>query len=314
MAKSELARSKRENELLKEIQIKDKATIVSQRYISGSLILISFLLVGLLFVLYKGNQAKKQMNIVLEHRVQERTKALNTLNLELSRSNEELEKFAYIASHDLKEPLRSIVSFTGLLKREIKDQISDKTQEYLNFIIKGGTQMQDVIEAILEYSTLKTKPEEISEFDTNSIVEDATQLLSEFIKKQKGIVNIENELPKLIYNRQRILILFKNLIENGLKYNDAEIPTVTISYESRGSKGIFIFKDNGIGIKEERQDLIFVMFKRLHPYNAYQGTGIGLSYCKKIVDAMGGEIKLFSQPDRGSEFQIILPNSVVIES
>lgn len=302
MAKSELTRSKRENELLKEIQFKDKATIANQQYISGSLILIALLLVGLLSLLYKANQDREQMNQVLEQRVKERTKELNQLNIELSQSNEELEKFAYIASHDLKEPLLSIISFTKLLKKELHNGLSSKTDRYLDYIIKGGSQMKDLIESVLEYSTLNAETEEFVIIDTNTIAVDAKQMLSKCIKKQNGRVEIEGELPKVLHDRQRVLTLFKNLIENGLKYNESEVPTVKISYKSGADKGILIFKDNGIGIEEKYHELIFGMFKKLHTYNTYQGTGIGLSYCKKVVESMGGEIQLNSEPEKEANF------------
>lgn len=262
---------------------------------------------------------KRTQNDLLEEKVKERTKALNESyqklersNQELERSNEELERFAYIASHDLKQPLNTVISFSGLLNRELEGTLNTKGSSYLNFIVKGASQMKNLIEAILEYSKLSQEKREPQVIDLNLLVGEVTDSISDLIDRKNARVNIKGTLPVLQYEKIRILLLFKNIIENGVKYNQSEIPTITIQQSDYKTFTRLSFLDNGIGIEERFFPKLFKMFSRLQNNKDYEGTGLGLSLCKKIVNNMGGEISIESESGKGSTFHVDIPSDLFV--
>ena len=265
-----------------------------------------FMLLALyLTVIRSFNTGFKKMNTRLE-----------SSNDRIKQSNEELERFAYIASHDLKSPLRIITSFISLFKNHYDGGSAlDKVgQEYLSFIDRSAKQMSHLIEDILEYSRTSNRKISLELIDLNEMLFQIVHQL-----QLDGIYDTSNikyqTLPSIYSDNTQMHQLFQNLIENGLKYNKSEFPSIDVSFsEIADEKYHFVIKDNGIGIDPKFNQQIFEMFKRLHTKDKYEGTGIGLAICKKIVDAFNGEIWLESEIGKGSVFNIILPKGKKTET
>lgn len=232
---------------------------------------------------------------------------------ELVNTNQELERFAHVASHDLKTPLNNIISFSLLLEEELKDIENESVHQYFSFIKKGSQKMLDLIKNVLEFSVNSSKDDNLEWIDLNELIESITDSISEYIKSRNGEVIIGGTLPTLKGNRTKMFLLFKNLIENGLKYNKAANPKVELSVIKENGTVQFKIEDNGIGIKTKYHNEIFQMFTRLHRDIEYEGTGLGLAFCKKVVDEFDGEISLRSAPGYGSQFYIELDESHFLE-
>jgi signal transduction histidine kinase len=237
-------------------------------------------------------------------------KLLQTLddnNIKLQAANEELERFAYVASHDLKTPLRTIVSFIGLLERDFKRNKLDSFPDYFSYVKEGAKQMNSLISTTLEYSRVNHEVDlEKKEIDLNTVVEKIkTNLLQ---THSENIIIQKSNLPTILAEEGQMTLLFQNLIENGLKYNQADTKTIKISAESMANNTRITVEDNGIGINKEYHEQIFSMFKRLHTNHEYEGTGLGLAICKKVVDRMNGKITIDSEEGKGTSFFIDFPN------
>ena len=298
-----------ENKLLKSIQEENKV-IIQRRTILG-FILASGLVV-LLFIafwLFSINKERRRYNLTLETEVQNRTKELQVLNNDLQITNKELERFAYIASHDLKEPLRNIAGFTYLLKQKIKHLLTGEALEYMNFIERGTKQINELIVNVLEFSRLNGRKMDLQEVNMNSIVENIITNIAHTIETKKVALEIES-LPTIIVDETKVTLVLKNLIENGIKYNQTESPLIHVGYEDNSENHIFYVKDNGIGIEKEYHEMIFEMFKRLHNKEDYEGTGIGLAFCEKVIHQHGGEIWLDKSGDDGSIFKFSIPKVI----
>jgi len=309
--------AKYQNDILKAQQSDNESTIKVQRIFGWSILLLSLLIIGGTLYAYR---AKRTKNNLLENKVKERTKALNESNQELERSNqelersnEELERFAYIASHDLKQPLNTVISFSGLLYKQTKGKLDTKADTYLQYVIKGGNQMKRIIEDILEYSKLSEQEREPQIIDLNLLVEEVKDAISELIERKDAQVKIVGQLSLLLNEKTKILLLFKNFIENGIKYNESPSPTISIQQSQHGHFTRLSFTDNGIGIEEKYFPKLFKMFSRLQNNKDYEGTGLGLSLCKKIVNNMGGNISIESQPGIGSTFYVDIPSDFFVE-
>lgn len=238
------------------------------------------------------------------------TEKLKGTNSKLKNSNEELERFAYIASHDLKSPLRSIISFVTLFNKRYKGQIDENGQEFLEIIATNADQMQHLIEDILEYSKSKNRIVKKEMVDLNKVL---TQIVNHIDSKDfylEGKIHF-SPLPELESDFTMIKQLFQNLIENGLKYNHGPHKLVSVQYLEKETELYFMIKDNGIGMEEAYFEKIFEMFQRLHTKNEYQGTGIGLAVCKKIVQQLGGNIWVTSKLNEGSIFHLTFPKSTL---
>lgn len=305
----QLEKSKVENKLLKEEQAKQEA-IIKQGNIQNiaSLIFLAFISV-FAFLLYRNNKRKQEYSLLLESEVEQRTQDLRTTNTQLLQSNEELERFAFIASHDLKEPIRNILSFTDLLQKEFNGTQGEKANKIINIIQKNTTQLYSLVRDTLEFSMLSNEDKTTEVVDLNETLESVRSSIANTLEKKNADILIENDLPKIKANKTQMFLVFKNLIENGLKYNESENPQISIGHRSDSSKDTFSFRDNGIGIDKKYSDKIFDMFSRLQKREGWEGTGLGLATCKKIIDQMGGNIWLENKPEKGSTFMVSIPYS-----
>ncbi len=294
-----------------EILTRQNVRLSTQKKINSLLIaLISLILLGSFFI-YKGYLAKKKFNIELEKKNQ----AIYEQSLALEAKNKELEQFAYIASHDLQEPLNTISSFIGLIVEDYGDRIDSVGKESLNFIQDASLRMKNLIDALLEYSRLG-RGKEYAKVDTNNVLADLKADLKSVIDKEGAKITI-GKLPTVTGSEIELRLLFQNLISNAIKFRaDGVVPEIKISCSKKNkSKNQqndfwqFAIKDNGIGIPEEHKERIFAIFQRLHSREQYQGTGIGLAHCKKIVESHGGEIWLTSKVGEGSTFYFTIPLS-----
>jgi PAS domain S-box-containing protein len=229
---------------------------------------------------------------------------------QLEQSNKELEGFAYIASHDMKTPLRNIVSFLNLIERKLKNYEDKEVHEFIGFAISNARYMHSLVQDILEFSKISANEESFTKIDLEEVILSIVTHLSDFIKEKNAIVQFEN-LPTIKANKVQIQQLFQNLIENGIKYNEHSEPIVNIYLMENDTAFSIIFEDNGIGIPAVYHNQIFDMFKRLHNNSTYQGTGIGLAICKKIMEVHHGKISVTSAENEGSRFRIEFPNELI---
>ncbi|MFK7949223.1 MAG: ATP-binding protein [Saprospiraceae bacterium] len=247
-------------------------------------------------------QQLQKVNIELEQKVEERTKALTIVNDDLKRSNQDLEQFAYAASHDLKEPLRMISSFAQILERKYSDKIDDRGKEYLKFTIEGVQRMSDLIHSLLQYSRVGRKESKIRDTKISNIIEVKLIDLKQLINDKNATIDIQNLPTTLKCEPVQLGLVFYNLINNGLKFNENPNPIITINAIEEANRVIFSVADNGIGIEERFKDKIFEIFKRLHTRDKYDGTGIGLALCRKIIYRHNGDIWLESEIGKGTTF------------
>ncbi len=230
---------------------------------------------------------------------------LKQANLELERSNKDLGEFAYIASHDLQEPLRSIAGSCQLLRRRYADKLDASAQEFIDFAIDGAKRMEELINDLLTYSRVSTKAKEPSATNLNKVLSGVLDNLRLAIFESNAVLSYDS-LPTLPVDEWQISQLFQNLIANALKFHGTELPKIHIGAILEGENWKFSVKDNGIGIDPKYFDRIFVVFKRLHDRDEYPGTGIGLASCKRIVERHGGKIWLDSAVGHGTTFYFTL--------
>ncbi len=227
---------------------------------------------------------------------------------ELARSNAELEQFAYVASHDLQEPLRMVASFTQLLERRYGDQLGDDGREFISFAVDGVLRMQALINDLLAFSRVGTRARPFEETDTGVLVDRVIRDLAPAIEEHGASVE-HGDLPLVVADGGQLSQVFQNLIGNALKFRRAEAePLVRITARREVARWIFSVADNGIGIAPEYRERIFVLFQRLHSRAEYPGTGIGLAICKKVVERHGGEIWFESERGIGTNFHFSIPD------
>lgn len=226
---------------------------------------------------------------------------------ELRRSNSELEQFAYVASHDLQEPLRKVASFTQMLEQRYESELDDRGRQYIHFAVDGAKRMQLLISDLLDFSRVGRVGGEKAPMDSGVAVRAALDNLSAAIE-DAGATVTTGELPRVIGSTSQLTQLFQNLIENAVKFRGEEPPHVRVEAVRRGDMWEFSCADNGIGVDPKYADRIFLIFQRLHPRDVYAGTGIGLALCRKIVDYHGGRLWLDGDSEgRGTTFRWTLP-------
>lgn len=267
---------------------------IARRNITGSAILAAFILT--LGVILIRRMTVRMRNIVGEARLAEALRS----------SNQELEQFAYAASHDLQEPLRMVASYTQLLERRYKGRLDRDADDFIGFAVGGAARMQAMINDLLEYSRVGRQKRHFQRIDSELVVKDVLKNLSSSIEESGAEITYD-PLPMVFADASQITRLFQNLIGNAIKYcKENTPPRVHISVSSRKKEWVFCVRDNGIGIDPLHHERIFVIFQRLYR-EQYPGTGIGLAICKKIVERHGGHIWVESQEGQGASFCFTLP-------
>jgi len=226
-------------------------------------------------------------------------------NKELERKNKELEQFAYIASHDLQEPLRTTSSFVEIIQKQYRGQLDQRADKYFNYILEASDRMKLLIKNLLDYSRIGSK-KELEQVDCNKTLHDVLADLGVAINNAKADIQ-HKPLPVINGYPTEIKQLFQNLIINAVKFQKKGVaPQIRISVEKIEDNWQFAFEDNGIGIEKEHSEKIFNIFQRLHTRAEYEGSGIGLSHCKKIVELHKGKIWVVSEPGEGSTFHFTI--------
>ncbi len=224
-------------------------------------------------------------------------------------SNAELEQFAFVASHDLQEPLRMVTSFMTQLEKKYGSIIDDKGRQYINFAVDGAKRMRQIILDLLDFSRVGNTEDDMEEVNFNKLLTEVLALYRRQIEELKADITVEN-LPKLQTFKAPFRQVFQNLVGNSLKYHKAgRRPIIHISCEETKTHFQFSVKDNGIGIAPEYFDKIFIIFQRLHNKDEYSGTGMGLAITKKIIETLGGKIWVESEEGKGSTFYFTLPKN-----
>ncbi|MCL5960742.1 MAG: ATP-binding protein [Chloroflexi bacterium] len=243
----------------------------------------------------------RRLNEELELRVKERT-------AELERSNADLQQFAYVASHDLQEPLRMVASYVQLLARRYQGKLDSDADEFIAYAVDGATRMQVLINDLLAYSRVGTRGRPPAATEASAALQEAMSNL-QFAIEESGAEITHDALPAVQADRPQLVQLFQNLIGNSIKFHGEETPRIHVSAEPKGSDWVFSVRDNGVGIAPEYFQRIFLLFQRLHGRAEYRGTGIGLAICKRIVERHGGRIWVESEVGRGSIFYFSLPRA-----
>ena len=225
---------------------------------------------------------------------------------ELARSNRELEQFAYVASHDLQEPLRMVSSYVELLGRRYSGQLDERAEKYIHFAVDGATRMQQLIIDLLAYSRVGTQGGDLAPTYTAPVVEEALSNLEVALQNSNGRV-VYPDLPQVTADSSQLVQLFQNLIGNALKFKGEQRPRVEVMAAREGSFWLFSVRDNGVGFDQKYADRVFGVFKRLHRNSEIPGTGIGLAICQRIIDRHGGRIWAESKPGKGATFYFTLP-------
>jgi PAS domain S-box-containing protein len=231
---------------------------------------------------------------------------LKKLTDELKRSNAELDRFAYVAAHDMKSPLGMIINSLQIIERSCRGKIEKEADVFIDHAIKGAQRMNDFIVDLLNYSRLTTEPRPYTVVNAEKVLKDALFNLEQTIKDNNAKIEY-NSLPEIKVDEMRIVQLFQNLINNAVKFRGKDAPVVKISCKKEDSSYVFSVKDNGIGIDSKNIEKVFQMFGRLHSNDEYPGNGIGLSVCKKIVENHGGKIWVESEPGKGTNFLFTIP-------
>lgn len=235
-------------------------------------------------------------------KLNQKIKELRIYSKKLEQTNQDLEYFTFIASHDLQEPLRNVTTFLEQLENKYKSKLDDEATKYINFAINGAKQMRKTILALLEYTRIENLERKTEEIDVQKLVKELINSKQQVINEKKALIKIE-KLPIILSNRVFLIQVFNELIDNALKYSKEDVfSVIQISFENLDNEWLFAITDNGIGIEESYFEKIFVPFQRLHNKEEFTGTGIGLAIVKRIVTHLNGRIWLVSKKNTGSTF------------
>jgi light-regulated signal transduction histidine kinase (bacteriophytochrome) len=249
----------------------------------------------------KAEEEIRQLNSRLEQKVIERTAAL-------TRSNEELRQFAYVVSHDLKEPLRTVSTFSQLLEERLGDNLDSESKEFVTYILSSVKRMSDLIDDLLAYASLDAGEARGKPVDLNLILQEASFNLLATIQESGAVIE-SDPLPEVMGDHVQLVQVLQNLIGNSIKYRSADPPRIRLSAESRDGELTIVVRDNGIGIDPAYSDGVFKLFKRLHARHDYSGNGVGLAICRKIVQRHGGRIWVESKLGQGAAFCFTIPSA-----
>ena len=273
---------------------------------------------GVRYILGRGHLARDAENKPIRmtgiaQDITERKYMMEVLKLDaekLARSNEELERFAYVASHDLQEPLRMVASFTQLLSKRYSGRLDETADRYIHYAVDGAKRMQQLIADLLAYSRVNTKELDLRQTDCEAVVLEAMRNLQVAIKESSAAIDWD-PLPVLWADPGQLTQLFQNLLANGIKFRrQDESPRIHVSAVDSGAEWMISVQDNGIGIDPRHAERVFQMFQRLHTRAEYPGTGIGLAVCKKVIERHGGKLWVESEPGAGSTFRFTIPKPV----
>jgi signal transduction histidine kinase len=228
---------------------------------------------------------------------------------DLARSNRDLEQFAYVASHDLQEPLRMVAAYTQLLAERYQGKLDENADKYIHYAVDGATRMQRLVQDLLAFSRVGRRAAERRKVDCRVVLATALQNLQTAIEESGARIE-HGDLPTVTAEGAELMQLFQNLVGNAIKFRGSDPPRIRVTAEKAGREWIFSVADNGLGIAPEHAEMIFVIFKRLHTRSEYPGNGIGLSICKKIVEQQGGRIWVESVPGQGATFRFSLPTKI----
>ena len=245
--------------------------------------------------------------------IKQKEHELELLNIEMKRSNEDLDSFAHVASHDLKTPLRTIISFLQLYQRKNHTKFDDTDKEYLDFVANGAQQMNKLINSLLDYSRIGKQKVGVQIVNLDRIME-SIKLNLACLTKDSNVQITWDSLPNIIAHDFLMIQLFQNIIGNGIKYNKSDMPAVDVFTKWVDNELVYAVRDNGIGIPTEYKDTVFKVFQRLHKSNEYEGSGIGLAACRRIVELYGGKIWFESECGKGTIFYFTLPCEMVKEN
>jgi len=298
-----------------EILIKDQEiTTLRNALIGAGAVLLTLVIFLLIRDIVRKNASQKilsEKNKEIKRQMEQLAKAhelVNTKNKLLEQSNDSLQNFAYTASHDLREPLRTIKSYTQLLNRKYGNSIDASGQEFMHFITDGAERMDTLLVDMLSYSRVDTAQNNFIDFETGPVLNQVLNNLSQSIDKQSATIHIDYEnLPQIHGDRTQILQLFQNLIANAIKFRGINTPSIKVTCQKVENEHIFSVEDNGIGIDEAYKEKVFQMFQRLDTQSSFEGSGIGLATCQKIVQRHNGKIWLDSELGKGSIFHFSIP-------
>jgi signal transduction histidine kinase len=254
----------------------------------------------------KVEKTNLQLTKEIEYRKQVEEQ-LRRIQGELERSNEDLEQFANIISHDLREPLRAVTGFIELLQNKYKEKLDPKAVEYIEYAVSGGRIMKNMITGLLEYSRVQSEGHDLSWCEVEVSLKDAIHNLNAIITQNDAVIIID-PMPKIKADGSQLTQLFQNLIQNAIKFKGDQKPAIHIGYQRQENSCLFSVQDNGIGIEPKYQNKIFEMFNRLHSKDKYEGSGVGLAVCRRIVERHGGKIWVESELGKGSTFYFTMPD------